>query len=90
MVSSVEENSRGVSAELNCIDLSTPDIQNSVSLLKQVPNNYTYIYSCVCIHILISELCHTFLSYCPVWYSLAASRLLYSRKLVTLLLFCNS
>lgn len=41
---SVEEGNRGVLAEassakvtpLNCIDLSTPHIQNSVSLLKQV------------------------------------------------------
>lgn len=31
------------SSVLNCIDLSNPDINQSVSLLKQVPLNYSKV-----------------------------------------------
>ncbi|KAK1354804.1 putative 2-oxoglutarate-dependent dioxygenase [Heracleum sosnowskyi] len=48
MVSSVQENSKSVSAEpsaeLNCIDLSTPDIQSSVSLVKQACLDCGFFY----------------------------------------------
>lgn len=72
MVSSVEENSKDLSAEpsakftpLNCIDLSSPDIQNSVSLLNQV---LAYLFTCVHVS---AKLNSHFSSYSPVWCSLA-------------------